>query len=221
MATTLEATLPSWGVPWSRPGADGAVSEQIAHEQIERDTALVKKCLHGDSGAWEELVRAHTRMVYGTCYRFTGQADDARELTQDVFLRVFRSLKLYDAGCGSFRTWLMRLTRNLLIDHYRKARKHRVLDSIEERHFALVERSIIGGRADHALARRETGDLLKVALTRLSIELREAVILRDMQEMEYKEIAGILEVPQGTVKSRINRGRRELARQLRAMGVQP
>jgi RNA polymerase sigma-70 factor (ECF subfamily) len=217
---TGEATLP-WGAPWGRPSADIAVSEQIARDQIERDASLVEKCLHGDNGAWEELVRAHTRIVYGTCHRFTGNPDDARELTQEVFLRVFRALDRYDGRCGSFRTWLMRLTRNLLIDHYRKNRKHTVLEAIEDQHVSPKDRTLIGGRADHALARRETGELLRAALARLSMELREAVILRDLQEMEYKEIADVLDIPQGTVKSRINRGRRELARQLRSMGVRP
>ena len=115
----------------------------------------------------------------------------------------------------------MRLTRNLLIDHYRKNRKHTVLEAIEDQHVSPKDRTLIGGRADHALARRETGELLRAALARLSMELREAVILRDLQEMEYKEIADVLDIPQGTVKSRINRGRRELARQLRSMGVRP
>ncbi len=220
MAMTGEATLP-WGAPWGRPSADSAVSEQIAREQIERDAGLVEKCLHGDNGAWGELVRAHTRIVYGTCHRFTGNPDDARELTQEVFLRVFRALDRYDGRCGSFRTWLMRLTRNLLIDHYRKNRKHSRLESIEDQHATPKDRSLVGGRADYALVRRETGELLRTALARLSMELREAVILRDLQEMKYQEIADVLEVPQGTVKSRINRGRRELARQLRAMGVRP
>jgi RNA polymerase sigma-70 factor (ECF subfamily) len=170
---------------------------------MERDAALVEQCLRGGDNAWEQLVRSHTGLVYGACFRFTGRADDARDLTQEVFLRVFRSLHTYDPASGGFRTWLVRLTRNLLIDHYRKTRKHQVLDPIEDQMGRLEETHGIGARADRTLAGREAGEL------------------RDLQEMEYREIADVLSVPEGTVKSRINRGRRELARHLRAAGVTP
>jgi RNA polymerase sigma-70 factor (ECF subfamily) len=130
-------------------------------------------------------------------------------------------LHTYDPCSGSFRTWLVRLTRNLLIDNYRKTRKHQVLDPLEDQLTHLEETAGMGGRADHSLAGREAGELLQSALQRLSPELREAVVLRDLQEMEYREIADVLKVPEGTVKSRINRGRRGLARHLRAAGVTP
>ena len=218
---TAEATLKTWGPMWSpaRP-ADRAGSADAAR-RMDGDGLLVGRCLRGDSGAWEELVRSHTRLVYGTCYRFTGTAEDSRDLTQDVFLRVFRNLASFDLRSGSFRTWLIRLTRNLLIDHYRKNRKHRVLDSIEDQTSGLEASAEMGGRADRALAGREAGEALGKGLSRLSPDLREAVILRDLQEMEYREISEVLGVPEGTVKSRLNRGRRELAKQLRAMGVRP
>ncbi len=186
---------------------------------MDRDAALVDDCLQGGHGAWEELVRSHTRLVYGACYRFTGGAEDARDLTQEVFLRVFRSLHTYDPAFGGFRTWLLRLTRNLLIDHYRKTRKHQVLEPLEEQLPSLEEKSGLGGQADRTLLGREAGEILRATLLKLSPELREAVILRDLQEMEYKEIAQVLNIPEGTVKSRINRGRRELAKQLKAAGV--
>jgi RNA polymerase sigma-70 factor (ECF subfamily) len=142
-------------------------------------------------------------------------------LTQEVFLRVFRSLHTFDAASGGFRTWLIRLTRNLLIDHYRKTTKDQALDSLEDALPVLEAKQGLGGSAERLLRGREAGELLQAALRKLSPELREAVILRDLQEMEYKEIATALDVPEGTVKSRINRGRREMARQLRAMGVEP
>ena len=140
--------------------------------------------------------RSHSRLVYGTCYRFTGEAEQARDLTQEVFLRVFRCLRSFNPATGCFRTWLLRVTRNLLIDHYRQNRKHRVLDSIEQQETVLVDRSSSAGRSDHAVASREASELLGRALRQLSADLREAVILRDLQEMEYREIAEVSIFPQ-------------------------
>ena len=96
------------------------------------DQPLVSRCLDGDEAAWEELVRQHTRQVYGLCFRFTNSAQEAQDLTQDVFLRVFKTIKTFRSAEGSFHTWLARVTRNLLIDHYRRTRQERVTDSIEE-----------------------------------------------------------------------------------------
>src|SRR5215470_4725126 len=94
------------------------------------DQSIVSRCLSGDEAAWEELVRLHTRHVYALCYRFTGGAAEAQDLTQEVFLRVFRTLKSFRSAEGSFGTWLARVTRNLLIDHYRRTRQERITDSI-------------------------------------------------------------------------------------------
>jgi RNA polymerase sigma-70 factor, ECF subfamily len=129
---------------------------------------------------------------------------------------VFRTLKSFRSAEGSLGTWLTRLTRNLLIDHYRRSRQQRVTDSIEER-LPIIEEAgaTASARPDQALAGREASELLQHALQKLSPDLREAVILRDLQEMEYREIAQVLAIPEGTVKSRINRGRAELARLLR------
>jgi RNA polymerase sigma-70 factor (ECF subfamily) len=77
-------------------------------------------------------VRVHTRQVYGLCIRFTGSGSEAQDLTQDVFMRVFKTIKSFRSTEGSFTTWLARVTRNLLIDHYRRTRQERVTDSIEE-----------------------------------------------------------------------------------------
>jgi len=149
------------------------------------------------------------------CYRFTNSASEAQDLTQEVFLRVFRTLKSFRAGEGSFLVWLTRLTRNLLIDHYRRNRTDRVTDSIEDQLGVLEEKVSLSTRTDGMLAGREASEVLQAGLARLSPELREAVILRDVEEMEYREIAQVLNVPEGTVKSRLNRGRAELARVLR------
>jgi RNA polymerase sigma-70 factor (ECF subfamily) len=180
------------------------------------DQPLVSRCLDGDEAAWEELVRQHTRQVYGLCFRFTNSAQEAQDLTQDVFLRVFKTIKTFRSAEGSFHTWLARVTRNLLIDHYRRTRQERVTDSIEEQLPMLQETGVAAAaRPDQALAGREANEILQATLQKLSPDLREAVILRDLQEMEYREIAEVLDIPEGTVKSRINRGRAELARLLR------
>jgi RNA polymerase sigma-70 factor (ECF subfamily) len=186
---------------------------------LDAETNLVERCLAGQESAWEDLVKLHTRRVYALCYRFTSSDSEAQDLTQEVFLRVFRNLKSFRAGEGSLLIWLTRLTRNLLIDHYRRTKLDRATDSIDDQLPVLEERSLAGSRTDGILAGREAGELLQAALQKLSPELRETVILRDVEELEYKEIAEVLGVPEGTVKSRLNRGRAELARVLRRQKV--
>ena len=186
---------------------------------LDQDLQIIERCLGGEEAAWEDLVKVHSRRVYGICYRFTGSDHEAQDLTQDVFFRVFRSLKSFRAGEGSFTVWLGRLTRNLLIDHYRRTKSERVTDSIEDQLPVLEEKTAISARADRMLVGREASEALQGALQKLSPELRETVILRDLEELEYREIAQVLNVPEGTVKSRLNRGRAELARILRKQKV--
>jgi RNA polymerase sigma-70 factor, ECF subfamily len=209
------------GAPFQeRTGSGG---QYWIKQSLDLDHNLVERCLSGEETAWEDLVRTHTRRVYGLCYRFTGKDGEAQDLTQEVFLRVYRTLKTFRATEGAFTTWLARLTRNLLIDNYRRTRQERLTDSIEEQ-LPRVEDSVSGtsgavSRTDALVAGREASEILQAGLQKLSPELREAVILRDLQDMEYREIAGILRIPEGTVKSRLNRGRAELARVLRRQKV--
>ena len=186
-------------------------------------SATVQQCLLGDSAAWAALVRAHHRRVYAICYRFTGSGTDAEDLTQEVFLRVYSSLKSFDADRGSLPVWITTLTRNLLIDHFRRTRNQRITSSLDEgwteagedRGAVPLDRLQSKGPGQHEqLARREMQRMVQQALAQVSPELRETVILRDLQEMDYKEIAQVLSIPEGTVKSRISRGRAELARLL-------
>jgi RNA polymerase sigma-70 factor, ECF subfamily len=186
---------------------------------LDADLQLVERCLGGEQAAWEDLVKLHSKRVYAICYRFTGTDSAAQDLTQEVFLRVFRSLKSFRAGEGSFTVWLGRLTRNLLIDHYRKNKLERATDSIEEQLPTIEGKAAAENRTEGLLAGREASELLQAALQKLSPELRETVVLRDLEELEYKEIAQVLSVPEGTVKSRLNRGRAELARILRQQRV--
>lgn len=199
-------------------GSSNARANMIAGN-LEHDSTVVERCLSGDDAAWEELVRVHSRRIYGLCYRFIGKDSEAQDLTQEVFLRVYRSLGSFRSSEGSFTTWLARLTRNLLIDHYRRTRNERVTDSIEDQlpgsEGRTEEKFKSTSRPESVVAGREAGELLQAALSRLSPELRETIVLRDLQEMEYREIADVLSIPEGTVKSRLNRGRAELARLLK------
>lgn len=188
---------------------------------MEADAQLVQQCLRGDGPAWEELVRRHTRRVFNICYRFTGNPTEAEDLSQEVFLRIYRTLQSYRAEFGAFPTWLTSVTRNLLVDHYRRTRRDRVTDSLEDAMPQVEARHSPARAPDRQALDAELSWQLQQALGRLSPELREAVILRDLQGLDYGEIRGVLQVPEGTVKSRINRGRIELARVLGEMGIGP
>jgi RNA polymerase sigma-70 factor (ECF subfamily) len=182
---------------------------------------LVRRCIGGDAAAWEEIVQRYHRRIFNVCYRFAGDADSAQDLTQEVFIKMYRTLSTYDAGKGAFMTWVTTITRNLLVDHFRKTKGDRLTDSLDgpisEHEDAQPLSDQIADRAlppDAHVQTRETQQMVHQALQKLSPELREAVILRDLQDLDYREIATVLRVPEGTVKSRINRGRAELARLL-------
>jgi RNA polymerase sigma-70 factor (ECF subfamily) len=181
---------------------------------------IVRRCMDGDSGAWAELVRAQHRRVYGLCYRFTGNPADAEDLTQDVFLKIYSNLASFDTGRGSLQVWITTMTRNLLVDNFRRTKNRRVTGSLDEgwesaEELKPVDRLTSSGLSPHeSVAQKELAKMVQDALARVSVELREAVILRDLQDMDYKEIAQVLGIPEGTVKSRISRGRAELARLL-------
>jgi RNA polymerase sigma-70 factor (ECF subfamily) len=177
--------------------------------------ALIQRCLRGDQTAWERIVRLHWRKVFNVAYKFVGKHDEAEDLTQDIFLKVFKSLDTFDRR-ANFQTWLISVSRNLCIDHYRSVRKER--ETID-RDVDANELSPAG--ADEgplaALEQRDRVALLREALAGLPDTLRTAVVMRDIQELSYQDIASRLKLPEGTVKSRINRGRTELARQVRRL----
>ncbi|MGB8261044.1 MAG: sigma-70 family RNA polymerase sigma factor [Terracidiphilus sp.] len=181
---------------------------------------IVRHCMDGDSGAWAELVRLHHRRVYGLCFRFTGNGADAEDLTQDVFLKIYSNLASFDLTRGSLQVWITTMTRNLLVDNFRRTRNQRATSSLDEGwdqtdELRPVDRLAAAGPSPHeSAARKELEKMVQAALARVSVELREAVILRDLQDLDYKEIAQVLGIPEGTVKSRISRGRAELARLL-------
>jgi RNA polymerase sigma-70 factor, ECF subfamily len=188
---------------------------------LEQDwSQIVRRCIDGDSGAWAEMVRTHQKRVYGLCYRFTGNAADAEDLTQDVFLKIYANLGSFDAARGSLPVWIATMTRNLLVDNFRRTRNQRATSSLDEgwdqtEEFKPADRLMASGPSPHeTAARKELAHMVQGALAKVSVELREAVILRDLQDLDSKEIAQVLAIPEGTVKSRISRGRAELARLL-------
>ncbi len=190
-------------------------------EEAQVIAALVRRCVAHDAAAWEDLVQRFHRRVYNICYRFTGSADDAEDLTQEVFIKMYRTLNTYDVERGAFMTWMATLARNLLVDHFRKSKGDRLTDSMDAMPTGEEDNVPLGEHLpdrnlgpDSRVESRETQQLVQRALQKLSPELREAVILRDLQDMDYRDIAAALKVPEGTVKSRINRGRTELARLL-------
>ncbi len=173
---------------------------------------LIERCLDGDQDAWAEVVRQNWRKVFNVAYKFVGRHEEAEDLTQDIFLKIFRSLGTFDRR-ANFQTWLISVSRNLCIDYYRSVRKEReTIDrQVTAEEVAPVSRDV-GPLA--ALEQRDLAALLRRALNVLPDSLRLAVMMRDIQELSYQEIAERLGLPEGTVKSRINRGRKELARQI-------
>jgi len=180
--------------------------------------ALIERCLAGDQVAWEEIVRLHRRKVFNIAYKFVGKHDLAEDLTQDIFLKLYRSLDTFDRR-ANFQTWLISVSRNLCIDHYRSVRKER--ETINRDVDASTLTPVSRDRSAYAqLELRDRVQLLRAALDMLPPTLRTAVLMRDIQELTYQEIADRLNVPEGTVKSRINRGRTELARQIQRLRQQ-
>jgi RNA polymerase sigma-70 factor (ECF subfamily) len=176
---------------------------------------LIQRCLQGDQRAWDLIVRQYWRKVFNVAYKFVGKHDEAEDLTQDIFLKIFKSLDTFDRR-ANFQTWLISVSRNLCIDHYRSVRKER--ETIDRGVDAadLAPASPDAGPIA-ALEQRDRVVLLRQAMAALPETLRTAVLLRDIQELSYQEIADKLRLPEGTVKSRINRGRTELARQIRRL----
>ncbi len=192
--------------------------QEAAQEALAR---LVRQCMAGDQHAWQQLVATQHRRIYAICYRFTASACDSEDLTQDVFLKVYRNLASFDTQKGSFQTWITTLARNLLVDHFRRTRLDRASDSLDTTFDGEPDGPTMADRLadprpsqEHHVAGLELKVRIQQALKQLSPELREAVILRDLEDMDYKDIAEVLRIPEGTVKSRISRGRGELARLL-------
>jgi RNA polymerase sigma-70 factor, ECF subfamily len=201
-----------------------APSSEPARQAADREIAalapdeIIERCLNGDQAAWETIVKLYWRKVFNVAYKFVGRHDLAEDLTQDVFLKLYKSLDTFDRR-ANFQTWLISVSRNLCIDHYRSVRKERetINRDVDASELTPVSHDTA---ADTKLEQRDRVVLLRHALEKLAPTLRTAVMLRDIQELSYQEIADKLHLPEGTVKSRINRGRTELARQIQKLREQ-
>jgi RNA polymerase sigma-70 factor, ECF subfamily len=180
---------------------------------------LVRRARAGDGVAWEEIVSGYSRRVFNLAYRFTSNAEAAEDLTQEVFIRIYRTLDQYDAKQGDLSNWLMRLARNLVIDDYRHRQRNpqnSMADAVDDHTYHL---RAVGNSAHKEMERRELAAQVQAGIDKLPSDLKTCVILRDIEELSYQEIVDMLQIPEGTVKSRINRGRIELAKILRRMRV--
>ena len=148
-------------------------------------------------------------------YHYTNNYSISQELTQDIFLKVYQNLFAFRPESGSLQNWIMRVGRNLIIDYYRAHKREKHVAGSEELETLDLRQDSKDPDPFENLYLKEKAALLQSGLQKLSPELKEAVILRDIQDFAYQEIADMLGIPEGTVKSRINRGRVELAKTLR------
>jgi len=220
---TALATVRQITTPGQFPSLSGLTERWFGSRRehfLDQDLELIERCLAGEDAAWEDLVKVHSRRVYSICYRFTGSPADAEDLTQDVFLKIYSNLSSFDTNRGSLQVWITTMTRNLLVDNFRRTKNQRATGSLDDgwdqtEELKPIDRLTAQGPSPHEMAaRKELEKMVQNALSHVSVDLREAVILRDLQDMDYKEIAQVLGIPEGTVKSRISRGRAELARLL-------
>jgi RNA polymerase sigma-70 factor (ECF subfamily) len=168
--------------------------------------------------SWDEVVRTHSARVYRLAYRLTGNPHDAADLTQDVFVRVFRSLSTYTPG--TFEGWLHRITTNLFLDQVRRKQRIR-FDALGEDAGASIPSRERGPEETYADSHFD--DDVQRALDDLSPDFRAAVVLCDIEGLSYEEISATLGIKLGTVRSRIHRGRAQLREALehRAPGRRP
>ena len=177
---------------------------------------LVRRARTGDGSAWEEIVTLFSRRIFNLAYRFTSSAEAAEDLTQEVFIRIYRTLDQYDPKQGDLANWLMRLARNLIIDDYRHRQRNPQNSMADTVDYHL---RAVGNSAHREMERKELAKQVQAGIDKLPPDLKTCVILRDIEELSYQEIVDALQIPEGTVKSRINRGRIELAKILRRMRV--
>ena len=180
---------------------------------------LIRRARSGDGVAWEEIVTSFSRRIFNLAYRFTSSVEGAEDLTQEVFIRIYKTLDQYDPKQGDLSNWLMRLARNLIIDDYRHRQRNpqnTMADTVDDHSYHL---RAVGTSAQKEMERRELCANVQEGIDKLPSDLRTCVILRDIEELSYQEIVDVLKIPEGTVKSRINRGRIELAKILKRMRV--
>jgi RNA polymerase sigma-70 factor (ECF subfamily) len=173
---------------------------------------VIRECLAGSQGAWETLVNTFARRIFNMAYQFCGSREEAEDRTQDVFLKLHGALPKYDFD-KNFTAWLLTLAKNHLIDEYRRTKWEKTQrDEFDDR---VLAQPVHDG-PETSLVDKETKALVWEGLNRLSADMRMVIILRDLQGNSYEEVAETLHLPLGTVKSRVNRARIQLAEVLKA-----
>ena len=184
---------------------------------VGREAPLVERCASGDEAACAELVAEHQRMVVQLAMNLLGDREEALDLSQDVFFRVFRTIHRF-RGQSSLRTWIYRIAVNQACNRHRFWRRRHRADQVSlDAHMAAHGDFQSGGETgpDHLLAQKELADRLQHALDRLPFDQRTAIVLREIDGLSYDEIAYSLGVAVGTVKSRLTRARQALRLELR------
>lgn len=177
----------------------------------ERDTMLVQACLRGDASAFDELVDHYQRILFNAAYRITGSVDDAMDATQSAFVAAYENLHTFDPS-RKFFSWLYRIACNRALQVVEKRRPLAAIDA--EAHRTDTDPEVLYGRT-------ESGELLERALLELDTDLRVAVVLKHILGLSYREIGGLLEIPETTVKSRLFSGRQRLREALLERGFTP
>jgi RNA polymerase sigma-70 factor (ECF subfamily) len=189
------------------------------------DASLIARCRRADTAAFNEIVARYKGKIYNYLYRMTGSAEDAEDLAQEVFVRMYTNIGAFRAE-ASLSTWLFRIAGNLCVDAFRRGKKERslVVGSLDVSHGVEDESGTMSATRDVAdwsrepealLAQKELGAQIQTALEKLAPKLRSAIVLHDVEGLPYEEIARIERIPLGTVKSRIFNGRVALRQQLR------
>lgn len=173
---------------------------------------LVTRCRQGNDDAWRELVDRFGQKVYAIAYHFTLKREDAEELSQEIFLKLFENLHRYDGGFPLV-AWILSVSRNLCIDRYRRRKREKSFRFVSDETVTALLKSE-DDPAGMALKKERT-QMLFAALADVPEDLAEILILRDLNGLAYDEIGKALELPEGTVKSRLFRARAEVARKIR------
>ncbi|MGE5391139.1 MAG: RNA polymerase sigma factor [Deltaproteobacteria bacterium] len=186
---------------------------------MQTEEQLLKKSLSGDTRAFEELVAQYQGKVYALAFRYMGNEEDASDMAQEALLKAYRSLRLFK-GNSSFGTWLYRITTNVCLDELRR-RKRRITPLSLDEPLAMQDGEEVDKEipdqspgADILYEQKEFSDYIQVLLDELKPEHKTAIVLRDVMELSYEEIAQTLDCSLGTVKSRISRARDMLRKKL-------
>jgi len=180
------------------------------------ESQLVKKSMDGDLDAFEELISLFDKKIYNYCLRMTNNRSDAEDLAQEVFLKVYKNLKNFRKD-SKFSTWIYRIAYNTCVDNYRKKRlKLLPLNKIIDEEQQDIDIPSPGPLPEEQVISNEKYSLIKECIAQLKPRYKSAIILRDIHNYSYREIAEILDIPIGTVKSDINRGRALLRKVLKS-----